>query len=532
MKLTDIQREKLNDFRNAYIKIFNKDNNEYLTLVINTIFENVEKNFEEFSDEISVVPVSKENDKLNLLKPENGYYSLLDFLLNRVFKNIQLIDIHAHGNGYAYNGKGLQLSFDRYDKYYRRYNDNGVRLFSDDFLLHQRMKSIMHESGHAFQNKRECDNFPQNTQKISNQLITLLNSKYDLNNQFENISNTFLSGPFERNSVFGEGLNEMYASLYSGVLNYTLRDSNLQNALLNENYRMDYDGRKKTSFRRNCFNGYQHYKYFFQMRALVSKKSIFDSMYFGKNDMIDEFCNNYKDIISKYEANTNANIKNGLAPINSNNFFVKLLQTVGVAYNNQYDLNQVYKYEKILDNIFIEAFTKRINNLSQKDKLLQSTLGIMYSDSYVYIENGNVIDSEKKKNYLELYKKVEQLNKNLPYKTINSQKSNNNSELAYGIFDVNGIENNDYNMQIIVYLKNDEFEVNQVELIGNNDFNILRGKNSICMLIEKYLNKYKQQLIDSPKAVIQLFNNINTFIPFITISRNNNEYKSGRYHSK
>ena len=97
---TIAQKEKLNDFRNAYMQIFNSNNNEYMSLVINTIFDNVEKNYEEFSDEIEKVSINQENDELNILKPENGYYSLLDFLLNRVFKNIQMIDTLATGNGY------------------------------------------------------------------------------------------------------------------------------------------------------------------------------------------------------------------------------------------------------------------------------------------------------------------------------------------------------------------------------------------------------------------------------------------------
>lgn len=537
MKLTIAQREKLNDFRNAYMQIFNPNNEEYTTLVINTIFANVEKNYEEFSDVIGKVSINQENDELNIIRPENGYYSLLDFLLNRVFKNIQMIDTSVHGNGYEFNHKELQLSIGRYDKYYKRFSSDGARLFSDDFLMHQRIKSIIHESGHAFQNKRENDRFPQRTQEIRNQLISILKSKYELNNRFANISNSYMRRPFEGNPPFGEGLNEMYASLFSGILNYNLNDSSLRSGLLNENVRTDSNGRRKTSLRRNCFNGYQQYKYFYQLRSLVSKQSIFNSMYFGKNDMINEFCNTYKEIIGKYETNTDTNIKNELAPTNSNNFFIRLLQTVSVAYNNQYELNQVYKYEKILDSIFIEAFQKKTNSLTTKDNLLQSTLEIMYSDSYVYIENGKAVDSPERIKYYELYQKVKQKNETLPDKKINSQNSikqnsNSNQVLAYGIFDVNVISNPDHDMKIIVYLRNGEFEVNKIELKDSNDFTIIKDKNSICKLVEKYLNKHKQELIDNPRLIIELFNNICTYIPEITISRNNGEYESGSYGSK
>ena len=532
MKLTSVQKEKLNDFKNAYMQIFNPGNDEYMSLVINSIFENVEKNYEEFSDEISMVPVSQENDKLNILKPENGYYSLLDFLINRVFKNMQSIDFLTHGNSYEYNHKKLQLSPGRYDKYNKRFSNDGARLFPEDFLMHQQIKSIMHESGHAIQNKREYDMFPQNTRRIRDLLYSILKSKYNLNNQFNNVSKSYMCGPFGENQVFGEGLNEMYASLHSGVLNYNLSNSTLQNGILNENIRTDYDGQHKTSLRRNCFNGYQHCKYFYQLRALVSKRAIFNSMYFGKNDMITEFCDIYKDIINKYETNTDESIKNGLANTNSNNFFVRLLQTVGVAYNNQYQLDKIYKYEKILDNIFIDAFTKRINNLTTKDKLLQSTLGITYSDSYIYIDNGRAIDSEERIKYLKLYKKVEELNKKLPDKSIRNKETSNNQVLAYGIFDVKVIGNSNHDIKIIVYLKNNEFTVNLIELINDSDFTIINEKNSICKLIEKYLNKHKEKLIDNPKMIIELFNSINKYIPEITVSRSERIFKDGSYGRK
>ena len=529
MKLTDSQREKLNDFKNAYMQIFNKDNNEHITLIINTIFENIEKNYEEFSDDIGFIPIGQENDRLNIIKPENGHYSLLDFLLNRLFKNIQKLDLQVSGNGYAYQNKELQILISRYDKYYGKYNANGARSFSDDFLYHQRIKSIMHESGHALQNKRECDNFLERTQLIGNQLSIILSQKYNLNEIFENVSKKYLAGPFGSNSVFGEGLNEMYASLHSGILNYSLRDRNLQNALINQNQRIDFDGRRKTSFRRNCFNVYQQYKYFFLIRALVSKRSIFYSMYFGRNDMIDEFCNAYKDIISKHEESADASIKERLLLAKSNNFFVSLLQITGVAYNNQYGLEEVCKYEKILDSIFIEAITRRINSLTAKDGLLQSTLGNIYSDSYVYIENGSIVDSEERKKYLELYQKVALLNNSLPDAP---QKSGKVLVRSYGVFDVNVINNPNHNMKIIIYLRNGEFEVKQIEFIENNDFNIMKDENSICKLIERYLNEHKQELIDNPMSLIQLLNNINAYIPKITVSKSNIEFGTETFGTK
>ena len=524
MKLTSAQKEKLNDFRNAYMEIFNKNNDSYMTLVINTIFDNVEKNYEEFSDDIDKVSITKENDKLNILNPENGYYSLLDFLLNRIFKNIHIFKFNK-GNSYeAYKGE-LTIDPNRYDSYYNKG-------FSDDFLLQQKRKSIMHESNHAIENKKECDHHPDVSLEIANQLKMILGSKYPINTKFENVSNHAKIPSFEINSsIFDEGLTEMYASLNSGVLRYSLSDSNLRKAIWNHNIKKDSNGKVKTSLQRNGFNGYLYSKYFYQIRALVSKQSIFNSMYFGKKDMIDEFYNKYRDIIDKHEVATNLDIRNTISRFKGN-FFENLLKEVGSPYFNQSGIEDVYKYEEVLDSIFLEIFEKEIRTLKYKNDTLVLTLGNMYYDSYSYIENDQLVDSKEKAAYLELYQKANQLNDTLSYKEEINKQESNNKVLAYGIFDVNVISNPDHDMNIIVYLRNGEFEVNQIELNDNNDFNIVKDKNSICKLIEKYLNKHKQELIANSSVINELFNNIETYIPEITISRNNNEYKSGKYGSK
>ncbi|MEE3343772.1 MAG: hypothetical protein VZS44_06760 [Bacilli bacterium] len=160
---------------------------------------------------------------------------------------------------------------------------------------------------------------------IAKVLKTNLGYKYDLNTDFYDTKG-YLS-PFNNNSLLGEGLNEMYASLFSGVLEYNLGSKN-DGAILKQNSRKD-DNRVRTSYRRNCFNGYGQSKYFYILRVLVSKKSIFNSLYLGKDDMIDEFCIKYKDILNNYEKKFGSSIK---VYNYSNNFFKNLLSTIGYIY--------------------------------------------------------------------------------------------------------------------------------------------------------------------------------------------------------
>ncbi len=469
MQLTSKQKEKLNDFKNAYMMIFNKNNDKYMTFTINTIFENVEKNYVEFSDEISRISIEYENDKLNILKAENGYYSLLDFLLNRVFKNIEEIDFTRGENAYNYNNNIMHININRYDKYYNCYSSNGERLFPDDFLQLQKKKSIMHESGHAFQNKRECefDWTLDKKQMIANELNLILGRKYNLNNHFENISDRFRVIPFRdmRNDNLGEGLDEMYASLFSGVRTYNLTSNSiLMSAILQENAYKYSDGKTRSSFKKNCFNGYGHDKFFFLMRALVSKQSIFYSMYFGKSDMIDEFSNEFKEIIDKYEVNVDTNIKKEI-PNYPGNFFVKLLCYVSYFYyhGNELGISTVYKYEKILYDIFLEAFEKKIGLLTVKNKLIENTLGYFHNDiMYVELEN-DWVDSKEKIKCRELYQRIKKVNIDLPEQQNNiqntSNKNLNNNADSFCIFDVNVINNPAHNFKIIIYFKDNEIKI-------------------------------------------------------------------------
>ena len=279
---------------------------------------------------------------------------------------------------------------------------------------------------------------------------------------------------------------------------------------------------KKSSFKRNCFNGYLHCKYFYQIRALVSKRAIFNTLFFGGDDMLNEFCNDYSEIIKKYERNTGTDIKNAPSD-NFNNFFAKTLNTIGVGYANHHNIEKLYKYEKILDSILLEAFQKKINSLTTKDELLEETIEVMYYDSYMYINNGKYVDSEEKKKYLELYKKVKELNKNLP------DKPKTTTVAFYGIYDVNVIQNPKHNMKIMIYIKDDKVCVNEIELVGSNDVDIIKEKNSICQVTERYLNRYVKILIDKPNAIFNMLNDMRSYVPEITISKSNGQYSNRNY---
>ena len=511
MKLTEKEMIKLNDFKRAFKEILNKNNDKYFSLVIDNTFINIIKFYEEFSDEVKMISVDLENDNLNIIKPVNGNYSLLDFLLNRAVKNIRRIDDNPPNNKcqYQIETKTLRLPKDKFEKYKKRLNSSGNRLFTDDFLYHQVIKAIMHESGHALQNKRECDVYLHELEDFARKINSILGNKYDLNTNFSNISGKCFISPFNTNYPLMEGINEMYASLFSGVLEYDTGNSFLRKGITTYNALSEDNGKKKTSLRRNCFTSYIHSKYFYIIRPLVSKRAIFNSLFLSKNDMLDEFYARYKDIIDKFEATIDPNIIKTISK-NQGNFFERLLKYVSASYlgwKRKEDVSGLYKYENILDNILIEIYKKVITMPNTNISEIQTTLANAYLDAYSYIEGNKYVSSSEKEGYQQLYSAVK--NKSGSKQTDKvSRMIVNPSTSGYGTYNVN-MDKAPYKMKIMVIYRDGNFEITPINQV----------KNDTCMLIERYLNKSKQRLINNPSGVSNILSNFNNFIPSVTITR-------------
>ena len=132
-------QKKIYDFREAYRKIMNKDKDERINEVIDGIFYNVECNYRNYQTYVKYVSVEQEPYQYHILQPIDGRYSLLDFLINRAITNIDAIELGGQ-NGYT-NHKMLMINTLRYDGFIGKY--------SEGFIKKSKLKSILHESGHA-----------------------------------------------------------------------------------------------------------------------------------------------------------------------------------------------------------------------------------------------------------------------------------------------------------------------------------------------------------------------------------------------
>lgn len=73
--------EKIDDFKKVFVELNNEQNDSNKLVLINALFDNVRKNYEEYKDIFNEIPVEYEPYKYHLIRPSNGRYDLLDFLL-------------------------------------------------------------------------------------------------------------------------------------------------------------------------------------------------------------------------------------------------------------------------------------------------------------------------------------------------------------------------------------------------------------------------------------------------------------------
>lgn len=86
--------EKINDFLNCYFDILGIDDETTMTCIKNGIVNRYNK----YKDYFPMVSVNDDNFKNYIIKSDNGYYQLEDFLLNRLFQSLRYVSIKSDEN--------------------------------------------------------------------------------------------------------------------------------------------------------------------------------------------------------------------------------------------------------------------------------------------------------------------------------------------------------------------------------------------------------------------------------------------------
>lgn len=437
MTISNSDREKLNDFKLMFKQLINLNNDQNIDEVIEALFFNIEKYYLEFGDSIKSIPVRFEPYKFHILQPVDGRYSLLDFLINRAFSNICEIEFHSSKidpNEYS-NDKSIRLNFEEFIK---SFND-------DEFDVNYGLKEaelllMLHETGHALQ---ALDTKDDNRihEHVNKQILSLLQKVTFINrklgHKYSNILkessinrvetlNTIvatwmfkcpLKHPFCDNSNLCEGLNEMYATLFSGLYdddkNFVLRDIDKDEGyyVMAPDFQIEYS--KFTRF-------------YYYLRCLCSKESLFMTTFLAGDVVLKEFASQYGSIIDYWwnheaccdirkivedtnESNKKHNIE--LLPVNTSEGKLKILLEYAAKYvvdNKNENKNLFVDAQSILDWIFFKAFEQRaMSNNYNYDEFLKQ-LRVAYNSQIVVLEIGRrgLRPSKPKQEYEKLIQKL------------------------------------------------------------------------------------------------------------------------------
>ena len=298
---------KILEFKRAYKMAMNPNNIDSVDKVIDALFDNVAFNYIEYRNQVPFVLAEKEKYGFHILQPVNGRYSLLDFLINRAFSNVDGIGF-SKGNSFSTFCRYVCIDPKRYEEYAETYTKDRIQSLY--------YKSLLHETGHALHGWDEhedgrihtyVDTGYSHSEKFRNeptQNATLIQkleavkklalyAKYKNTLRLENIRDIpqhirfSLDSRSFSNNLVNEAATEYFASKYSKLF------ENIEGYEYVDwvTYRMKVP---------SAANGYQHcIRFIYHLENLVSKKAMFNSLFFADDEALKEFSQKYGHIVEK-----------------------------------------------------------------------------------------------------------------------------------------------------------------------------------------------------------------------------------------
>ena len=402
---------KIKDFREAYRQAMNPNKNPEIDTIIDDIFLNVEATYEEYKGDIKSIDAKKERYKYHILKPKNGRYDLLDFLINRAISNIDGFEFGE--NAYDHR-KVIKIDPKRYEKN-RRTND--VNFISKNYR-----KSRLHEINHAMQSydtisdgKIHSRDMVIGTPHFCGLKSKLKIMERSLGNKYSNLlrskdiekvenaihSSVNLSYPF-RDGRIDEIVTEYYATKNAGM--YGDKNSFKSARVVDKPEFVDVGAP-------NYFNGYASCtKFMFHLENFVSKRAMFESRFFESDMALTEFCLMYG---TEIENVLKRNVRFfPVANARSTEERFKTIFRTACDYEckegtdkRQYECVQAHE---LLDLIFIEAYQKefKAKNITPERLLEISEYGSLFSP-IVYDSKGKKwVNSSTKEWYIATIKSL------------------------------------------------------------------------------------------------------------------------------
>jgi len=420
--MTDSEKAKIIDFREAYRRIMNPNNDEEINKIINALFYNVACNYEEYHSDVPYVSMSKESYKFHILKPINGQYSLLDFLLNRAISNVDGIKVEPGGNAYS-SRKVLFIDDKRYESVRSKYDE--------DFIKRQYGKSKLHETGHALQT---WDTINDVSIHSRNSIIggyscfhgffekikgfeSILGHKYanmlhlsEIINASQTIQSKINKGYPFNNGWVSEGATEYfavkYAKLYEDVKNFkwTVISCKPHEKIFG-------------IFTPNPENGYAHStKFIYHLENLVSKSAMFDSRFFESEEVFREFAKKYENQIEKGYGQVSKQYPQYFP--DNGNAYSKFKAIFKNAFNHEaiYGENDLRREETLaahqcLDIIFLYAYEQEYSRGKiHRDRMLEILkMSYIFAPLKYEYANNEFIATPIKECYKEFYESLQDI---------------------------------------------------------------------------------------------------------------------------
>lgn len=394
-----MNKVKVNDFVNAYSKALELDNNTK-----NILIELMENIITKYEKEIDYIPVSLDDSQVYLIKPINGKYSVEDFFLNRLMRNVWsyseinentikegFVDEHTKGcydasfNEVNINKIKLSNQLEKYKQYL------GVNYLSMKSSAEK--KVIMHEFEHGLQTR--FDNQLNVTNRsvyksISDELLKL--GKYnDILNSYEILPKSLS----DRNNYLSTGV---YYSSYSdslGIKTYKNVDGydNL-NEILNETESLEMsnqilylnaileDGNYYPFINPESSNS-AITNYGYLIKILLGEQKTFEAMYLNPQILFETFNNKYTDIFQTL--------------YNSNNDAITILIEQLNVIKNLHKTEDILK----LNEVFAKCLEYDINN-DLKANISEDILKSKIENFSKYVVRNNDLEKNKDLNHIKV----------------------------------------------------------------------------------------------------------------------------------
>ena len=298
--------EKIYDFIDAYSKALQIDD-EYKAILKELIPKLVEK----YSKIYTKIPVEQDNDNKYIIKPVDGKYSIEDFFLNRLMRNVLLLNIGSIGNrekgGFIDSKQTIELDIELIDKQLQGVISKNNPQYQELSKIAKK-KVIMHEFEHALQTQYKPEAFvyvfgEKNYKKIFAEVSKIKNGKYknliigedEFNRNLSKCDSSIMSdvkhdGMLDKDMdyTFYENVNEIFNETEA----LEMADAKVQDKKVYPDG--TYFVRKNNeSSNRNITN------YGYLIKVLLDEKNTFKGMYFNPQKMFTTFNKRYGEIFEE-----------------------------------------------------------------------------------------------------------------------------------------------------------------------------------------------------------------------------------------